>query len=173
MVISIFKFMAEYYGVTLDAGMELTHAVAKKNFKFLKGCPFRYANSNPELIKTGKIIYVSDSHGIILPYICPNKIITATRECTYTEEVENKPLENDKSILEDLGDMPTYMVHELLSKYKDMPSFYKVIKKELICRGIYKTKKYKLRREIIEIELEEGAYNDKYQRRREIKCKKS
>ena len=46
------------------------------------------------------------------------------------------------------------MVHELLSKYKDMPSFYKVIKKELICRGIYKTKKYKLRREIIEIELE-------------------
>ena len=66
--------MAEYYGVTLDAGMELTHTVAKKNFKFLKGCPFRYANSNPELIKTGKIIYVSDSHGIILPYICPNKI---------------------------------------------------------------------------------------------------
>ena len=35
MVISIFKFMAEYYGVTLDAGMELTHTIAKKNFKFL------------------------------------------------------------------------------------------------------------------------------------------
>ncbi len=173
MVISIFKFMAEYYGVTLDAGMELTHTVAKKNFKFLKGCPFRYANSNPELIKTGKIVYVSDSHGVILPYICPNKILVATGECSYTEKVEKKPLVNDKSILEDLCDMPTYMVGELLSKYKDMPSFYKVIKKELICRGIYKTKKYKLRREIIEIELEEGVCNDKYQRRREIKCKKS
>ena len=69
--------------------------------------------------------------------------------------------------------MPTYMVGELLSRYKDKPSFYKVIKKELICRGRYENKKYKLRKEIIEIELEEDEYNDKYQRRRRVKCKKS
>ena len=67
--------------------------------------------------------------------------------------------------------MPTYMVGELLSKYKNKPSFYKVIKKELINRGVYKTKKYKLRKEIIE--LGKGEENDKYQRRRKIKCKKS
>ena len=173
MVISIFKFLAEYYGVTLDAGKELTHTMAKKNFRFLKGCPFRYAAKNPDLVKNGKIIYVADTHGIIFPYICPEKIMTAINNCSYTEEVTTRKLDTNKDILAELADMPTYMVHELLSKYKDMPSFYKVIKRELICRGVYKTKRYKLRREIIEIELEEGENNDKYQRRRKIKCKKS
>ena len=37
MVISIFKFLWEYYGITLDAGSELTHKTAKKVFRFLKG----------------------------------------------------------------------------------------------------------------------------------------
>ena len=173
MVISIFKFLSEYYGVTLDAGCELTHVIAKKYFRFLKGCPFKYANNNPELIKTGRIIYVSDSHGIILPYICPNVIKASTCDCGYTKEEKVEDLTDDKGILDELTDMPTYMVHELLSKYKNKPSFYKVIRRELVCRGVYKTKKYKLRKEIIEIELEEGEYNDKYQRRREIKRKKS
>ena len=172
MVISIFKFLSTYYGVTLDAGMECTHAIAKKNFEFLKGCPFKYADKNADLVQDGKIIYVADSHGVILPYICPDNILTADNECLYTEKVEEKPV-IDKSILEELCDMPTYMVRELLSKYKDKPSFYRVIKKELISRGVYKNKNYKLRKEIVEIELEEGEYNDKYQRRREIKRKKS
>ncbi len=172
MVISIFKFLWEYYGVTLDAGSELTHAVAKKNFK-LKGCPFWYAKANPDLIKRGEIMYVSDTYGVILPYICPKKREVAISECTFTETVTNEEQIDDKSILDELAEMPTYLVGELLSKYKDTPSFYKVIKRELILRGRYENKKYKLRKEIIEIELEEGEYNDKYQRRREIKCKKS
>ena len=172
MVISIFKFLSMYYGVTLDAGMECTHTLAKKNFRFLKGCSFKTALKNPDLVKSGKIIYVSDSHGIIFPYVAPDKIITSHNECVYTEQVVEKP-SDDKTILEELSEMPTYMVHELLSRYKDKPSFYRVIKKELVERGVYKNKKYKLRKEIIEIELEEGEYNDKYQRRREIKCKKS
>ncbi len=172
MVISIFKFLAGYYGITMDAGRELTHSEAKKNFRFLKGCPFKYAEANPELIGDGKIIYVKDSYGIILPYICPEKVMTSEFECSYTEE-ERVHEVNDKSILDELSEMPTYMVHELLSKYKDKPSFYRVIKRELICRGVYKNKKYKLRKETLEIELEGGKKNDKYQRRREIKCKKS
>ena len=172
MVISIFKFLREYYGVTLDAGSQLTHAVAKKNFK-LRGCPFWYAKANPDLIKNGKIIYVSDSLGVIFPYMCPEKIQVAVSECTFTETVSEEEILDDRTILDDLADMPTYMVGEILSKYKDKPSFYKIIKKELTCRGRYENKKYKLRKEIIEIELEEGEYNDKYQRRREIKCKKS
>ena len=172
MVISIFKFLREYYGVTLDAGCELTHAVAKRNFK-LKGCPFWYAKANPDLIQEGKIIYVSDTHGVILPYMCPEKIKASVSECTFTKTVNEEEILDDKTILEDLAELPTYMVGELLSKYKDKPSFYKVIKRELTCRGRYENKKYKLRREIIEIELEESEYNDKYQRRREIKCKKS
>ena len=172
MVISIFKFLSMYYGVTLDAGMDLTHSVAKKNFRFLRGCAFKTALKNANLVKNGKIIYVADSHGVIFPYIAPERIITSEDECMYTEKVIEKPAD-DKTILEELSEMPTYMVHELLSRYKDKPSFYRVIKRELIGRGVYKNKKYKLRKEIIEIELEEGEYNDKYQRRREIKCKKS
>lgn len=171
MVISIFKFLSMYYGITLDAGIECTHALAKKNFSFLKGCSYKYTLKNADLVKNGKIIYVSDSHGIILPYICPDKIITATNECKYTESISEK--EDDKSILDELSGMPTHMVHSLLSKYKDKPSFYRIIKKELVRRGEYKTKNYKLRKEIIEIDLEEGEYDDKYQRRRKIKCKKS
>ena len=124
------------------------------------------------MVSDGKIICVSDTHGIIFPYVCPEKVLTTTEECTYVKEEKKEPLVDDKSILDELCDMPTYMVHELLSKYKDMPSFYRVIRKELVCRGEYRAKKYKLRREIIEIELEEGEFYDKYQRRRKVKCKK-
>ena len=161
-----------YYGITLDAGMECTHNEAKMNFMFLKGCPFKYAEDNPDLVGKGRIIYVIDSHGVVLPYICPDKVIVADSDCEYSARVEKKTVD-DKSILDELGEMPTYMVHELLSKYKDRPSFYRVIKKELINRGEYNKKNYKLRKEIDQIELEEGEYNDKYQRRRKIKCKKS
>ena len=34
MVISIFKFMREYYGVTLNAGVDLTHVMLKKILNF-------------------------------------------------------------------------------------------------------------------------------------------
>ena len=170
MVISIFKFLKGYYGVALDAGVELTHATAKRNFQFLKGCPFKYAESNPELVKNGHIIYIKDTHGVVYPYICPEVVKNTIRDCEYTESLETPC---DKPLLEEIDELPTYLVHELLSKYKDKPSFYRLIKKELICRGEYSKKEYKLRKEIKEIELEEGEYNDKYQRRREIKCKKS
>ncbi len=169
MVISIFKFLKDYYGVLLDSKTCLTHKKAKKKYKLI-GCGFDYAEHNLSLIKNGKIIYVRDTHGIVLPYICPERAITIIDECECS--FPDEQIDMDKSILEELADMPTYLVGELLSKYKYVPSFYKVIKKELICRGVYKTKIYKLRREIIEIELEEGEYNDKYQRRRRIKCKK-
>ena len=89
----------------------------------------------------------------------------------YTESEEIKEI--DKTILDELEELPTYMVGELLSRYKNVPSFYRIIKRELICRGVYDNKKYKLRKETLEIELEGGKKNDKYQRRREIKCKKS
>ena len=173
MVMSICKFLSGYYGISLNAGMSYSHKLLKKHFKFLKTCSFKYAANNPDLVKSGEIIYVKDSYGIIFPYICPNKIMFTFKECEYTEEVKEDKLDDDTSILDELCDMPTYMVHELLSKYKDKPSFYRYIKKELISRGTYENKMYKLRREIIEIELEEGENNDKYQRRRKIKCKKS
>lgn len=89
MVISIFKFLREYYGITLDAGCELTHAVAKRNFK-LKGCPFWYAKANPDLIQEGKIIYVSDTHGVILPYMCPEKIKASVSDVHLQRQLTKK-----------------------------------------------------------------------------------
>lgn len=142
----------------------------KKNFKFLKTCSFKFVAENSEYILDGRIIYVADSCGVIFPYFCPEKMLISVKECEYKEETTE---EADPTILEELSEMPTYIVHELLSKYKDKPSFYRVIKKELVSRGIYENKKYKLRKEILEIELEESDFDDKYQRRREIKYKKS
>lgn len=173
MKISIFKFLSDYYGINLDASADITHKLAKKKFKVLKGCPFKYALHNPELIKNGIIIYVKDTHNEVLPYICPNKIISSVSICSYTEETEKDDSLSDKHLLEELSTLPSYIVHKLLSKYKEEPSFYKIIKKELISRGVYENKKYKLRKEIDEIKLEEGEFDDKYQRRRKIKCKKS
>lgn len=170
MKISIFKFMAEYYGIILDAGMILTHVEAKKIFKDLKGCPFDYAYSNPELIETGKIIYVSDSVGKILPYVCPEKIETSYDDFMYTERCKKKK-EFDKRDLDNLRNLPTYRVHELLSIYKEFPAIYRLIKRELISRGEYENKIHKLEKEIFS--LEEEGYNDKYKRRCKIKCKKS
>ena len=172
MEISIFKFLAMYYGITLDAGTECTHTDAKMNFTFLNGCSFRCALENPDLVRRGKIIYVADSHGVVFPYICPNEVVVSDKDCEYTKK-ETEKNSDDKSILDELDEMPTYIVHELLSKYKNRPSFYRIIKKELIKRGEYKNKNYRLRKEINHIELEEGENNDKYQRRRKIKCKKS
>ena len=173
MVMSIFKFLKGYYGVALDAGTDLTHSEAKKNFRFLKGCPFKYAESNPELVQNGRIVYIKDSHGIIYPYICPETIKNVSIDCGYTEAECACKLDDDRTLIEEIDELPTYLIHELLSKYKNKPSFYRLIKRELICRGEYNKKTYKLRKETIEIKLEEGEYNDKYQRRREIKCKKS
>ena len=173
MVISVCKFLSMYYGISLDAGVEYSHKTLKKHFRFLKTCSFKFAATNMNLVKNGRLIYVRDSFGVIFPYVCPEKIMTSVKECEYTECVKEESIEDDKSILDELDEMPTYIVHELLSRYKDKPSFYRLIKRELIARGTYENKIYKLRKEIVEIEIEESDFNDKYQRRREIKCKKS
>ena len=171
MVISICKFLRVYYGISLDASLDYSHKLLKKHFKFLRTCSFDFAASNAGLVKTGKLIYVSDSYGLVYPYICPDNIMTSSEECKYTPPVIKADTESD--ILDELATMPDYIVHELLSKYKSKPSFYRMIKRELMKRGTYENKKYKLRKEMKKMELEESEYNDKYQRRREIKYKKS
>ncbi len=165
MVISICKFLAMYYGISLDAGMRYSHKEIKRHFRFLRTCSFKYAESNKELVSNGSLVYVSDSYGVIFPYIIPTKIMTTSKECGYTETLQEK---DDTSFLTQLTELPTYVVHELLSKYKNSPAFYRLIKDELIARGEYDTKIYKLRKEI----AKERCINDKYQRRRKINCKK-
>ena len=168
MTITIFKFLSRYYGVPVNEHTYLTHKLAKRKYQFLKRCSFEHARTNPKLVSTGKIIYVTDSTKEAIPYICPKVIDTYGADCEYTSR---KKKQRQRIVLEELGDMPTHVLRELLSEYKYQLLFYTSIKEELMRRGVYENKKYKLRKE--NLELEEGGCNDKYQRRREIKCKKS
>ena len=167
-MISIFKFLSRYYGILLDKGMEYSHKDLKKEFSNLKRCSFEYANKNPDLIASGKIIYVYDCFDNIVPYICPDEIIISNISCVSSDE--KKADEDDIMLMDCLSDLPTYVVRNLLSKYKNKPSFYKIIKNELIRRGVYQNKKYKIDREINVLELEESDLSDKCKRRRKIKC---
>ena len=103
-------------------------------------------------------------------YICPEEKVVIEPTETIGTVLEDIPVSDDETFLNDLCEIPTYKLRELLSKYKRKVSFYKVIKSELIKRGVYENKKYKLRKEITK--MEESDIHDKYQRRREIKCKK-
>ena len=166
MEISVFKFLERYYGITLDMACRWSHNQIQEKFIFLKSCSYEYVCCHQELVSTGKIIGVYDSNNIIKYYIPPKEIIKLN---VIIDKFGNPP--NDMNILNELDNIPTYKVRELLSIYKDSKSFYRLIKKELIKRGIYNNKRYKLDKEINI--LEESEYNDKYQRRRKIKCKKS
>lgn len=170
MKISIFKFLVRYYGITLNAATECSHTEIKKNFPFIEQCSIEYVEQNQEMVKCGKIIYVEDSYGIIKPYISPLIIMVSDRECDYC--IDNKGCD-ENFFLEQLCDMPTYLIRELLSQYKNKPSFYRVIKKELIARGVYQNKKHKINREIVKMTIEESDLNDKYKRRRKIKYNES
>ena len=167
MVISLYKFLSNYYGISLNAACEYSHKIIKKYFRFLRTCSCEWAIDNINLIKSGKIVYVEDSYGKVIPYIAPDELFITNCKFDKTSEEEK----DDSDILDDMSNLPDYVVHELLSRYKDRPAFYKVIKNELIKRGIYENKLYRLEKEINI--LEESEINDKYQRRRKIKCKKS
>ena len=169
MEISIIKFLSKYYGISLDAGFTYSHKEIIKCFKFLEVCSLDYVAKNMELVQRGRIIYVVDSYGKVLPYSCPDIIISSLKENEDTDICE----EDDAFIIDELSDMPTYLVRQLLSKYKDKPSFYKVIRKELVCRGVYQSKKHKIDKEIKKMELEESEFYDKFQRRRKIKYNES
>ncbi len=145
MVISIARFMSDYYGVSLDAGYRYSHKKLKKTFKQLKRCSFKYADSNPELVGCGKIIYVRDGYGEVFPYVCPNKILVSDKECDFTIDDNRR---SKSEILEGLSEMPTYVLRELLGRYKTKPSVYRIIKNELIIRGVYEDKNYKHNREV-------------------------
>ena len=170
MKISIFKFLARYYGITLNAAVDCSHTEVIKNFDFIKVCTMKYAHENQEMVKNGKIIYVEDTFGTIKPYICPERVITTGKECDYFKK---KEITDDNFFLEELSDMPTYLIRELLSRYKDKLSFYKILKKELMCRGVYQNKKHKIDKELTKITMEESDLNDKYKRRRKIKYNES
>ena len=168
MAISIFKFLSRYYGISLNAATVCTHLDVKQNFEFIETCSITFAKNNEELVDKGKIVYVKDTNGVVRPYFCPSKSVC--KECVYVEVIEKADID-DKTILEKLESIPTYKVCELLGRYKKNRTFYRIIKKELIDRGIYENKIHKISKEIDG--LKESMENDKYKRRRKIKCKKS
>ena len=165
MVISIVRFMSEYYGISLDAGYKYSHRIIKKAFRELEGCSFKYADANPELVSSGKIVYVKDGYDEVFPYICPSERFISGKKCDFTPKEEIVP---EIDVLSKISEMPTYKVRELLSRYKDKPSFYKIIKLELIDRGVYSDKRHKSLKENIAI----SDVNDKFSRRGKIRIRK-
>ena len=168
MAISIFKFLSRYYGVSLNAAVTCTHLDVKQNFDFIETCSITFAKDNKELVDKGKIVYVKDTNGVVRPYFSPSKSVS--RECVYVE-ANGETAIDDRAILEELSAIPTYKVCELLGRYKKNRTFYRIIKRELIDRGIYENKIHKINKEIDG--LKESMENDKYKRRRKTKCKKS
>lgn len=171
--ISICKFISEYYGTALPVGRGIaySHDFLKKEFA-LKTCPFDYVLKNESLVAQGKIIFVSDSYGEVLPYIAPENVLTCISDCEYVEqeEVFEDDIDDVKDLLHYLSEMPTRELRVLFSKYKDVRSLYRVIQNELKSRGVYKTKRYKKEKELCKTKAFENP--DKYERRQEISCKK-
>ena len=165
--ISIHKFLSRYYGMSISMEDNFSHKEIKKRFRFLKRCSFKYANLNPNLVSTGKIIYVFDTYGESIPYICPEIAVSSLDTCGTVISVSE--IDNDDLFIDEILELPTYLLKEFLAKYKNKPSFYKLIKKELTSRGLYENKKYKLDKEKQKCELEESELTDKYQRRQKIK----
>lgn len=172
--ISICKFISEYYGIALPVGRDIaySHAFLKKNFD-LKTCPFDYVFKNEELVAQGKIIFVSDSFGEVLPYVAPVKILSSISDCEFVEETDDvteDDIENAKELLLYLSEMPTRELRLLFSKYKEVRSLYRIIQNELKSRGVYRNKRYKKEKELCKTKAFENR--DKYERRQEISCKK-
>ena len=171
MAISIFKFLSSYYGIELDPAASCSHDDIRKNFDFLEPTTKKEASRSKNKVSSGEIICVEDTFGKVSAYICPEEKVVIEPTETIGTVLEDIPVSDDETFLNDLCEIPTYKLRELLSKYKRKVSFYKVIKSELTKRGVYENKKYRLRKEITK--MEESDIHDKYQRRREIKCKKS
>ena len=167
-VISIHKFLLRFYGISISLNELVSHKDIKHRFKFLKRCSFEYADNNPEIMNSGKIIYVMDSYGEYIPYIAP-EMIMGIENCVTDIYIEKE--EDEELIIDEILELPTYLLRECLAKYKFKPSFYRVIKKELTNRGVYENKKHRIEKEIRE--LEESDFDDKYQRRRKIKYNQS
>lgn len=185
MKISINKFLLCYYGIKLDLNVKYSHKELKK-FLFLKRCSFEFAADNSKLVNCGKIIFVSDSYGDVIPYIVDDEIISTynlINESEFDERIRaddnlnNSKINNNnikeelKKILTNISKISTYDVRKLLSKYKDVPSIYRLLKRELKKRGVYDNKIYKLDKELIKVEEKEK--NDKYKRRQRIKRNES
>ena len=170
--ISICKFVSEYLGVALPVGRGIaySHSDLKREFH-LSTCSFEFVSKNEELVSEGKIIFVSDSYGEVLPYSVPEIRYSSIGECEYVDdEVTDDDIEDCEEVLRYLSEMPTRELRALFIKYKEVRSFYRIIQNELKSRGVYKTKRYKKEKELCKTKAFENP--DKYERRQEISCKK-
>ena len=176
-VVSIIKFLSVYYGMNLDAGVSFSHDDLKKNFDFIPRCSFEYASKHPEDVFKGKIIYVKDTFDYVIPYICPSEIISCNDVCQYTTSEDEDDKYDICSLAQEVENMSLYDIKKIMHEHKDDVKMYHILKNELIKRGVYKNKLYKIAkeidREIVRDEIEECEFNDKYQRRRKISKKKS
>lgn len=166
---TIYKYMERYYGIKLDYRKKYSHKNLKKMFSFLNEYNYdlEYSDRENEEVEEVEVIYVVDSYNRWISYLTPAMPLHG-REVIVEIPVEKRKIA-DKEILEDLSNLPTYVLGELLSKYKKKKSFYKIIRRELVQRGRYENKVYKLNKKlgkIKDIDNIEISTNEKYQRKR-------
>ena len=172
MTISIFNFLANYYGIYLNIESRCSHKDIQSYFKEIETCSIKYAKEHPYDVSTGRIIYVEDTYGHICAYINPKIEAVEDEHIIYSTLVNEKEDALTEAVLTELDELNNYELGLLLSKYKKNYKIYRIIKEELIKRGVYENKKFKIKKEIDEMN-EERDYCDKYQRRRKVKLKKS
>ena len=184
---SMCKFISVYYGVALPLGENYiySHRLMKKHFK-LKLCSFKQLADHEDLVATGKIAFIADSLGDVLPYFVPDRkeACTSISDCERLEIIKSAVTE-DSSASKYVDEIPvsfegieTRELRMLYAKYKRVRSFHRKARAELKRRGVFDIKKYKCEgeydytksmRETDETGLLE--HPDKYETRQKIKCK--
>ena len=183
-------FMYKYYGIILDLDIKYSHELLKKIFgnfnsedskknkdnliyvvdDFGNICLYTRPNviiNNIEkyvndVLDTLEIIPTNGLYELLGIYKYNYRVYMSIRN-----ELMNRHLyvdEYDKRKLDDilivLNDIPTYALHELLSTYKRYYSIYRRIKNELIRRGEYDNKLYKLKEVIDKVEETADDYSE-------------
>lgn len=165
---SIYKFVYVYFGVSLPIQLDFTHEDLKRLLG-LTSCSFDYVNKNYELVSRGNIVLVCDSFNVMLPYKVPEKELESGTTCEVVmDEVRTIDYVDILNKLDKLDTISTYQLRKLLSEFKSIIGVYRCIRKELVRRGVYQNKRYKLEKERIAIEEKERDGNVKYKRKRRV-----
>lgn len=74
-MLSLQKFLFIYYGVPYRSTVNMKHEDVKDILEFVVRTSFEHADKNPELVETGKIIYVRDTTNREFPYMVPEPVL--------------------------------------------------------------------------------------------------
>lgn len=142
---SLQKFLFIYYGVSYSTTINMRHEDVLEVLNFVVRTSFDYADKNPDLISTGKIVYVYDKSGRAFPYLIPEVIY----ECEPDDQELDESLFEKKRIEQkqiNLDELSLYELKQLLIANRNRYGIRRKILKEIKGRNgqkrIIKRKEY-------------------------------